>query len=140
MQANQKSTQKALSNCLKELAVGEANKLKAMNPQPKWYSIHRKDGIDTDFNSVFLKNAPEIKGKAEDGLSLLFITTSDDQGKVGNMLLEGDEKVIADLGDQICNLLDGKGKGKGKRFQARVNQLKKIAACEKLIEEYFLQN
>lgn len=137
MQANQKSTQKALSSCLKELAVHEANKLKAMNPQPKWYSLHRKDGIDTDFNSVFLKNAPEIKNKTEDGLSLLFLTSSDDNGKVGNLLLMGDEGVIADLGEQICNLLDGKGKGKGQRFQAKVNQLKKITACEKLIDEYF---
>lgn len=140
VQANQRSSQKALSSCLKELAVYEANKLKAMNPQPKWYSVHRKDGIDADFNNVFLKNAPEIKSKGEDGLSLLFLTSSDENGKVGNLLLMGDEKVIADLGDQICNLLDGKGKGKGQRFQAKVNQLKKITACEKLITEYFEQN
>lgn len=139
MQANQKTTLKALSNCLKEIAIYETNKIKAMNPQPKWYSVHRKDGIDTDFNSVFLKNAPEIKSKSEDGVSLLFLTSSDENGKAGNMLLQGDESVIADLGEQICNLLDGKGKGKGQRFQARVNQLKKISACEKLIEDYFAQ-
>lgn len=139
MQANQKSTLKGLSNCLKELAVHEANKLKAMNPQPKWYSVHRKDGADTDFNKVFLKDAPEIKKKSEDGVSLLFLTSSDENGKAGNMLLVGDETVIADLGDQICNLLEGKGKGKGQRFLARISQLKKIAACEKLIDEYFTQ-
>lgn len=139
MQANHRSTLKALSNCLKELAVLEANKLKAMNPQPKWYSMHRKDGLDTDFNKVFLRDAPEIKNKTEDGLSLLFFTSSDESGKVGNLLLVGDENVIADLGEQICNLLDGKGKATGQRFLAKVNQLKKISACEKLIEEYFTQ-
>lgn len=137
-QANQRSSQKALSSCLKELAVHEANKLKAMNPQPKWYSVHRKDGIDTDFNNVFLKNAPEIKN-GTDGLSLLFLTSTDESGQKGNLILMGDENVIADLGDQICNLLDGKGKGKGQRFQAKVNQLKKVNACEKFIAEYFKQ-
>lgn len=138
VQANQKSNQKALTSCLKELAVHEANKLKSMNPQPKWYSVHRKDGIDTDFNNVFLKNAPEIKN-GTDGLSLLFLTSSDENGQKGNLILMGDENVIADLSDQICSLLDGKGKGKGQRFQAKVNQLKKLNACEKLIAEYFKQ-
>lgn len=136
IQANQRSSQKALSSCLKELAAHEANKLKSMNPQPKWYSIHRKDGIDTDFNNVFLKNAPEIKN-GSDGLSLLFLTSSDESGQKGNLILLGDENVVADLRDQICSLLDGKGAGKGQRFQAKVNQLKKINACEKLIIEYF---
>lgn len=109
-----------------------------MEPLPKWYSLHRKDGMDTDFNSTFLRNAPEIKD-ASDGLSLLFLTAADENGEKGNMMLVGDENVIADLGDKICGLLDGKGKGKGQRFQAKVNNLKKISACEKLIKEYFAQ-
>lgn len=136
IQANQKQSQKALSNCLKELAVHEAAKLKAMSPQPKWYSIHRKDGTDTDFNSTFLKNAPEIKN-GTDGLSLIFLTAGDESGENGNMILVGDESVINDLGEQICGLLDGKGRSNGQRFQAKVNRLKKISACEKLIKEYF---
>lgn len=136
IQANEKSSRRTVSTCLKELAIHEANKLKAIDPQPKWYSLHRKDGIDTDFNSIFLRNAPEIKNNA-DGLVLLFLTSADENGEKGNMILVGDEQVIADLGDQICNLLDGKGKGKGQRFQAKVNKLKKLSACEKLIAEYF---
>lgn len=138
IQANQKSSQKALSSCLKELAAFEAEKLKAMNPQPKWYSIHRKDGMDTDFNGTFLKNAPEIKN-GTDGLALLFLSAGDENGQKGNIILVGDEKVVADLSDKICDLLDGKGKGKGQRFQAKVSNLKKISACEKLIAEYFAQ-
>lgn len=118
------------------MALHEATTLKAIDPQPKWYALHRKDGMDTDFNSVFLRNAPEIRS---DGLRLLFLTSTDENGEKGNLILVGDEQVIADLGDQICNLLDGKGKGKGQRFQAKVNKLKKLAACEKLIAEYFSQ-
>lgn len=110
-----------------------------MKPQPNWYSVHRKDGIDSVFNSVFLKNASgEIKSGTE-GLSLLFLTSADENGEKGNMILFGDENVIADLGEKICNLLEGKGKGKGKRFQAKINKLKQIPACVKLIAEYFKQ-
>lgn len=128
--------QKTLSSCLKELAIHEAAKLKSIDPQPKWFSLHRKDGVDTDFNSTFLKHAPEIKN-GSNGLSLLFLTSADEIGEKGNMILVGDETIIADLGEKVCELLDGKGRGKGQRFQAKVNNLKKISACEKLINEYF---
>lgn len=123
---------------MKELAVHEAEKLKSLVPQPKWYSIHRRDVIDSDFISVFLKNAPEIKNDS-DGLSLLFLTSADEIGEKGNMILFGNETVIANLGDALCDLLEGKGRGKGQRFQAKINNLKKIPACEKLIIEFFKQ-
>lgn len=138
IQLNQKLNHKTLTCCLKELAVHEAEKLKLMVPQPKWYSIHRKDGIDSDFNSVFLKNAPEIKN-GTDGLSVLFLTSADESGEKGNMILFGNEAVIASLGDKLCDLLGGKGRGKGQRYQAKINNLKAIPACEKLIIEFFEQ-
>lgn len=125
-----------LANCLKELAVHEAIKLKTMNPQPRWYSLHRKDGMDSDFAGTFLKNAPELK---KEGLCLLFLTSADENEGKANLVLFGDEQVIADLGDKICNLLEGKGRGKGQRFQAKVNNLKKLSVCEKRITEYFNQ-
>lgn len=134
IQASQKSNQRLVTSCLKELALAEAEKIKVA--QPKWYSIHRKDGAETDFNSIFLKNAPEIK-RGSDGLALYFLTAGEENGIKGNLLLFGDETVINDLGPQICELLDGKGRGKGQRFQAKVNNLKKINECEKLISKYF---
>lgn len=136
IQTNQKLNQKTLASCLKELAIHEAAKLKSINPPPKWYSLHRKDGADTDFISTFLKHAPEIKDGSE-GLSLLFLTSSEESGERGNMVLIGVENVVTDLSEKICDLLEGKGRGKGQRFQAKVNNLKKISACEKLIGEYF---
>lgn len=138
MQSNLKSTQRLLNACLKELAVTEAEKLKALNPQPKWYSVHRKDGTDTDFNSIFMRNAPEIKNES-DGLSLIFLTASEDQGTKGNVLLFGDENAISTLAPQLCDLLDAKGKAKGQRFQAKANNMKKISECEKVISNYFDQ-
>lgn len=135
-QANQKSNQRLVSACLKELAINEAENLKKLDPQPKWYSVHRKDGAETDFISIFLKNVPKIKNVA-DSLSLLFLTAGEENGSKGNLLLFGDEGAVTDLGSKICELLDGKGRGTGQRFQAKVNNLKKINECEKLIAKYF---
>lgn len=136
IQASQKSNQRLVTFCLKELAIAEAEKFKNLDPQPKWYSIHRKDGAETDFNNVFLKNAPEIKN-GSNGIALYFLTAGEENGTKANLLLFGDETVLNDLGTQICDLLDGKGRGKGQRFQAKVNNLKKINECEKLIGKYF---
>lgn len=125
-----------MSSCLKELAGFEAEKLKNRTPQPRWYSIHRKDGMETDFNSTFLRNIPEIKNGADD-LSLIFLTAGEDSGTKGNMLVYGDETIVAELGPKIYDLLDGKGRANKQRFQAKVNNLKKLKECEKLISEYF---
>lgn len=136
IQASQKSNQRLAASCLKELALSEADKLKKLDPQPKWYSVHRKDGAETEFNGVFLKNIPEIKSGSI-GLALIFLTAGEENGTKGNMLLYGDEVVVTDLGSKLCELLDGKGRGKGQRFQAKVNNLKKINECEKIICKYF---
>lgn len=136
VQADLKATQRVLVKCVKELAANESEKLKSINPQPKWYSLHRKDGIDNDFITCFLRNAPEIK-KGSDGLSLLFLSNGDETTHKGNFVIHGDETIVKDLGPTLCDLLDGKGNGKGNRFQARVNNLKRLPECEKLIAEYF---
>lgn len=136
IQTTYKSNQRTLSACLKELAVLEAEKLKAIHPPPKYYTINRRDGMDTDFNSVFLRNIPEIKTDT-DGPSLVFLTAADEKGEKGNLILFGEERIISELGDPICSLLEGKGRGKGQRYQAKVNNLKKLPECEKLIAEYF---
>lgn len=136
MQANQKSGQRTLLKCLKEIAIFEANKLKSLAEQPRWYSLHRTDGIEPDFINTFLKNAPEISVSENNGLALLFLTVGDDTNK-GQLVLQGRSEVISALGAVICQTLDGKGNGKGTRFQGKINNLKRIAECEKLIKDYF---
>lgn len=92
--------------------------------------------MDSDFINIFLKNAPELN---EQGLCLLFLTSANENEGKANLVLFGFADIIADLGDEICNLLEGKGRGKGQRFQAKINNLKKLSVCEKLITEYFNQ-
>lgn len=139
LQANQKTGQRTLQKCLKEIAVYEAEKLKSLQPQPKWYSLHRTDGNELDFINAFLRNAPEI-GQNDEGLQLLFLTAKEEGSNKGQLVLFGAPKVINELGPLVCDLLDGKGNGKGQRYQAKVNNLKQIKACEKRIMEFFPTN
>lgn len=131
-----KLNQRRLNSCVKEIAQLEANKLKAMTPLPKWYSIHRRDGFEADFNSVFLRNAPAI-GDNDDNISLLFLTAGEDDSTKGTVQLLGKAEIVAQLAPQFCEILEGKGKANGQRFQAKVNNLKKVAECEKLIKAIF---
>lgn len=131
-----KSNQRLLNSCLKEIAQLEATKLKAMTPLPKWYSVHRRDGIETDFNSVFLRNAPPI-GDNDDNISLIFLTAGEDNSTKGTVQLLGKADLVAQLAPHLCEILDGKGKANGQRFQAKVNNLKKVSECERLIKGLF---
>lgn len=142
LQANQKSCQRTLLKCLKEIAVFEADTLRRLlsqsSPPPpsRWYSLHRNDGIEPDFINAFLKHAPPIDETANDGLALLFLTVGDDSHR-GQLVLLGRADAIATLGPSICERLEGKGNGKGQRFQGKVNNLKRIAECEQMISDYF---
>lgn len=130
LQSNLKKNQRTLVNCLKELATLEAERLRKMNPVPKYYFLHRSDGADNlEFITTFIRNVkvPEV---------FLFLTNGDDSGK-GQLVLQGSEVVIQKLGQQICTILDGKGNGNKQRFNAKVNNLKKIPDCEKLIAKHF---
>lgn len=130
LQLNLKQKQRTLLKCLKELAIQEAERLNKINPVPKYFFLHRTDGNDNlEFITTFIKNlkVPEV---------FLFLTNGDDSGK-GQLILQGSEEIIQKLGQQICTILDGKGNGNKQRFNAKVENLKKIPDCEKLIAKYF---
>ncbi|CAD7090231.1 unnamed protein product [Hermetia illucens] len=124
LQSNQKSKQKAFLQLLKDFAVAEASKLRSLESKPKFFSLHRRDGIEPDFISTFLRNAPDD--------IFYFMTVGDTTGK-GHMVLKGDEEIIKKISAEFLELLDGKGNGKGKSFQAKVNNLAKINECEKML-------
>lgn len=138
MQLSQKTNQRLLNACLKEIAQLEAAKLKAMQPMPKWYAINRRDGIETDFNSVFLRNAPAIGDEANE-INLIFLTAGEENSTKGTVQLYGKEEIVAHFAPKICEIFDGKGKANKQRFQAKVNSLniRNSAQCEKLFKEYF---
>lgn len=103
-------------------------------PLPKYYCLHRSDGIEPDFINAFLKTAPE-------GVSLYFLTVSEPSvgkkpGK-GHMVLRGDPEIVQHFGPKFIDILDGKGNGKEGNFQGKFNDCDKIVECDAMLEEYF---
>lgn len=128
LQNTVKTNQKLLKNLARELAAFEIEKFKS-SPEKRFYIIHRHDGIDQDFMSFFMKGV----SSAVD--TLIFITLGDDKGASFN--LQGPAGVVEKLGPQICSLLDGKGNGKGGRFQGKFSNFKKVTDCDNLIKNFF---
>ncbi|XP_053689358.1 alanyl-tRNA editing protein Aarsd1-A [Sabethes cyaneus] len=124
-----KTTQKTTKKLTAELALLEAEKFNNLDPEPRFYTIHRLDGNDSDFINIFTRHI-----KLTD--CFLFLTNGDECGK-GQLLLLGNPKDIEQLGENICKLLDGKGKGQKIRFNAKVSNLKAVGECQKIIEQYF---
>nr|CAD7394898.1 unnamed protein product [Timema cristinae] len=67
---------------------------------------------------------------------LLFLTVGEDKG-AGQMVLYGDSQPVSQLGPKLCEMLKGKGAGKGPKFQAKVSNLENRAQAEHIIEQYF---
>lgn len=82
---------KNLQTVLKDLVAFEVAKLKSISPRPKYYSYHRKEA-EADFMNLFIKEVNSID-------ILLFLSVGDDKG-VGNIVLYGEEKAVADLGNK----------------------------------------
>ncbi|RZC39055.1 alanyl-tRNA editing protein Aarsd1 [Asbolus verrucosus] len=127
---NIKSLNKNLQSVLKDLAIYEANKLK--NSTEKYFVLHRKEA-DTTFMNILIKELGTTN-------IFLFLSVGDERG-AGNIVLYGEDKAIADLGHtficSICELLGGKGAGKGNKFQAKVTNMANRKEAERLIKEYF---
>lgn len=129
IQTTVKNSQKVCKKFTTELALVEAAKVNALNPKPRFYSLHRLDGMDSDFIASFLRNVnmPDC----------FFFLTNGDETRKGQMVLQGKADDVAKIGDAICKALDGKGSGKGTRYNAKVNNLKAISECEQIIAEHF---
>nr|XP_022908357.1 alanyl-tRNA editing protein Aarsd1 [Onthophagus taurus] len=113
---------------LKDIAAYEVEKLKGLDQLPKYFMVHRKEG-DFDFMNQFIKliNSTDI---------FLVLSIGEEKGN-GNIVLYGKENVIADLGNKICQILSGKGAGKGNKYQGKVNNLGNLHLVEDLLKSYF---
>lgn len=89
LQKNVKSLNKNIQSVLKDLAVLEAQKLKNLNPLPRYFSLHRKEA-DQDFMSIFIKELGQTD-------IFLFLSTGDEK-TIGNIVLYGNEKAVLELG------------------------------------------
>ncbi|XP_053681079.1 alanyl-tRNA editing protein Aarsd1-A isoform X1 [Anopheles nili] len=132
LQSTVRTTQRIAKKLTIELASAEAEKLNSLRDAlPKYVFLHRSDGQDSDFISTFLRmvKLPEC---------FFFLTNSDTDGSgKGQLVLQGKQEDVAQLGPEICTMLDGKGNGKGTRFNAKVNKLQNLTLCENLIRKHF---
>ncbi|XP_049301541.1 alanyl-tRNA editing protein Aarsd1-A [Anopheles funestus] len=133
LQTTVRITQRTAKKLTTELATAEAEKLNALraNGPPMYVLLHRNDGQESDFINTFLRVV-----KLPDCFFFLTNADTDGSGK-GQLVLQGKPEDVAKLGPEICSLLEGKGNGKGTRFNAKVNKLKNVPQCEKLVREHF---
>uniref|UniRef100_A0A182NKU8 Threonyl/alanyl tRNA synthetase SAD domain-containing protein n=1 Tax=Anopheles dirus TaxID=7168 RepID=A0A182NKU8_9DIPT len=132
LQSTVRATQRIAKKLSTELATVEAEKLNGLrDAAPRYVFLHRSDGSDSDFISTFLRMV-----KLPDCFFFLTNADTDGSGK-GQLVLQGKADDVAKLGPEICALLDGKGNGKGTRFNAKVNKLKSLPQCEKLVRDHF---
>ncbi|XP_055683711.1 alanyl-tRNA editing protein Aarsd1-A [Lutzomyia longipalpis] len=130
LQGNLKRYQRQVKALLKDIAITEGEKLKSTSPKPKYFFLHRTDGNDAEFLTNFLRSAGNLPD------TFMFLTTVDDTAN-GQMILQGNPEVITKLGGEICELLGGKGNGKGNTFRAKITNTKNIKKAESLIAKYF---
>ncbi|XP_035900297.1 alanyl-tRNA editing protein Aarsd1-A [Anopheles stephensi] len=133
LQSSVRTTQRIAKKLTTELATAEAEKLNALRDSgsPRYVLLHRSDGQDSDFINTFLRvvKLPDC---------FFFLTNADTDGSGrGQLVLQGSPDDVTKLGPEICTLLEGKGNGKGTRYNAKVNKLKNLPQCEKLVREHF---
>jgi len=120
---------------LKDFANAEAERLENIPKalRPKYFTLHRRDGIEVDFINTFLRNAPED--------IVYFLTVSEGvsagSSAKGHMVLRGDPAVVQEMGPKFLELLDGKGNGKENNYQGKINNLANLQECVALLETHF---
>lgn len=119
---------KNLQSVLKEMAITEARKLKNTDPIPSFYCLHQKEA-EPSFMNTFIRELGTEK-------ILLLLSTGDEKTN-GDILVYGPPKDVEELGPKISIILNGKGAGKGNRYQAKVSNMKDRPKAIKLIEEYY---
>ncbi|CAB0009555.1 unnamed protein product [Nesidiocoris tenuis] len=119
-----KTVSKSLQTVLKDGASLEIAKLKASNPKPTFFFHHRKEA-EMDYVNYFIKelNDPAI---------LLLLVVGD--GPECHVVLNGPPDLVQNLGPSVAEILDGKGNGKGGRFQAKCKAMKSLPKAVKLCE------
>uniref|UniRef100_T1JDQ2 Threonyl/alanyl tRNA synthetase SAD domain-containing protein n=1 Tax=Strigamia maritima TaxID=126957 RepID=T1JDQ2_STRMM len=131
MSKSLKTTQKNELNLIRDLALLEAQKVKQIQPKPKFYSIHRKEG-NSDFMSI-------ITNEVKDEDILLFITVGDEKG-AGQVTISGKAEIVKTLGPKVGEILDGKGVAKGNRYLGKVNNLSQRSKAEQMIKDEISMN
>eukprot|EP00088_Acartia_fossae_P021768 TRINITY_DN2310_c0_g1_i4.p1 TRINITY_DN2310_c0_g1~~TRINITY_DN2310_c0_g1_i4.p1 ORF type:complete len:420 (-),score=85.59 TRINITY_DN2310_c0_g1_i4:487-1716(-) len=124
MQKTLKVSTKTNSNLLKEIALSEAKEKKLLEPKPSYAYFYRREG-DNDYISVLTKELTDY---------LLIVIVG--EGTSGQLVISGQGEVVVNLGKKLCELLEGKGGGKGSRFNAKISSFKSLSKVEETIQSF----
>ncbi|XP_013136506.1 PREDICTED: alanine--glyoxylate aminotransferase 2, mitochondrial-like [Papilio polytes] len=130
LQKNFKITNKSLQNVLSELAQFEVDRIKNVQPKPKYIFMCKKEATP-DFNRAICK---ALEG---DSMFLFLASSEPDKPKEGQIIIQGPEEHCNELGQQITELLKAKGAFKHGKFQGKAGDLSGLNKCKKIIDEYF---
>eukprot|EP00095_Tigriopus_kingsejongensis_P000793 maker-scaffold67_size430214-snap-gene-3.31 protein:Tk00793 transcript:maker-scaffold67_size430214-snap-gene-3.31-mRNA-1 annotation:"hypothetical protein DAPPUDRAFT_312382" len=127
---NLKTAQKSLQNAFKELAIRDANLMKAENRG--FALMHRKDA-DADYMNCLIHEISEQN-------TFLCVVIGDDGQGPCQMAIVGPEPIVQELGPRLIKILDAKGGGQGSRISAKVTSLKSWPLVQAEVEAHFQAN
>ncbi|XP_077171765.1 alanyl-tRNA editing protein Aarsd1 isoform X2 [Paroedura picta] len=127
LQNSLKQLQKNGLNLQRDLAVLIAQQFKSNPAREPVFVLHRKDG-DSEFMNI-------VANEIGTGETLLFLSVGDEKA-AGLFLLAGPPQAVEKLGPRVAELLEGKGAGKGGRYQGKASRLGRREAVKALLWEF----
>ncbi|BFZ22576.1 hypothetical protein BsWGS_25615 [Bradybaena similaris] len=122
-----KLLQKTSNQQLREIATLEAAMFKQANQKDKVFVKHRKEG-DNDYMSVLIGEL------ATEDIPKLITVGDDKEG--GMFILAGSDELLKELGQQICDLFEGKGAPSKGMFRGKAGKLNTRQKAESLLRDY----
>ena len=118
---------------LREIAEMTANlHLSAPGPAQPFFLLHRDDA-DNEFMSVLCNVLLPHR-------SVVLVTGGAKKGQGTFMMSGSDNKLVSELGPQVCEILVGKGGGKGARYQGKVQKIENHHMAFEFVKKYFISS
>ncbi|CAM9326198.1 alanyl-tRNA editing protein Aarsd1 [Lampetra fluviatilis] len=127
LQKQAKLLQKSNTILLRDLAVLTAKSCREEASRSGMFSMHRKEG-DNEFMNII---ANELSSEGV----LVFLSVGDEKA-AGLFLVAGPQQAVQELGPKVAEVLEGKGAGKGPKFQGKANKMSRRAEAEVLVRDY----
>ncbi|RWS26113.1 alanyl-tRNA synthetase-like protein [Leptotrombidium deliense] len=134
LQKNLKQTQKNCLTVVRDIALLEARLFKLIDPRPKFYSLHRKEGL-TDFATIF---ANEVAALANETFFLVTVAQDASSNSPGYVLMIGRNNQLNSCIPIAEEVLNAKGTIKQDRFQAKVTSLANRSKFEERLKSVLL--
>jgi len=127
-----KTAKKSAQTLGKDLAVLEAKTFKNKEDNGDLWHYHR-DNVELDFGMAFLREL----GDTRESMVLVTIKI---EGSSGCFILRSPTGVTTDLlaglGAELCQILDGKGTVRGNVYQAKVSRINAVNKALKAAHEF----